>query len=90
MVRKSRRSFQVGDPAYLGEHRVRVLGRFRIFGDNDAQRVWVRDLDTVGEETVACDEADLQATDEWWFAQLQIKAAEASERSWKIRTESES
>ena len=88
MVRKSRRSFQVGDPAYLGENRVRVLGRYRIVG-SEQRRVWVEDIDDHG-HTVACDEADLQATGEWSFAQLQIKAAEASERSWKIRTESES
>ena len=89
MVRKSRRSFQVGEPAYLGENRVRVLGRYRIVGSEQQQRVWVEDIDDHG-HTVACDEADLQATDQWWFAQLKIRAAETSERSWKIRTESES
>ena len=82
MVRLSKHNFQVSDPAYLGEHRVKVLGRFRIVGD-EQQRVWVEDLDDHG-HTVACDEADLQDIGEWSLAQLQIDRK--PERSWKIRT----
>lgn len=47
-----------GEHAYLRGHRVKVLGRYQRVGSGP-QRVWVSDLDTVGEETVACDETEL-------------------------------
>ena len=82
MVRLSRHSFQVGEPAYLGEHRVRILGRYRIVG-SEQQRVWLTDLDTSGEETVAVDETELQSVDEWRLAQLQAKARREARREAK-------
>lgn len=82
MVRLSRHSFQVGEPAYLGEHRVRILGRYRIVG-SEQQRVWLTDLNTSGEETVAVDETELQSVDEWRLAQLQAKARREARREAK-------
>jgi hypothetical protein len=72
VVRLRRHSFQVGEPAYLGEHRVRVLGRYRLVG-SELQRVWVSDLDTSGEETIAIDEDELLTPAEYRLAQLQAK-----------------
>jgi len=82
VVRLSRHSFQVGEPAYLGEHRVRILGRYRIVG-SEQQRVWLTDLNTSGEETVAVDETELQSVDEWRLAQLQAKARREARREAK-------
>lgn len=85
MVRQA--SFQVGDPAYLGENRIKVLGRFRIVG-SEQQRVWVACCPDG--HTVACDEADLQDIGAWSLARLQIsrepERSKKPERSWKIRT----
>ena len=70
MVRQT--SFQVGERAYLAEHRVKVRGRYRLLGDQP-QRVCVTDLDDHS-YTIACDEASLQSVDSWRLDRLRAKA----------------
>lgn len=47
-----------GEHGYRRGHRVKVLGRYRRIG-GEPQRIWVCDLDTIREDTIACDEAEV-------------------------------